>query len=61
MKTLLFILLLVSVCAALEVPEDYQLAPNASRLAVLSTRGGSGRICANMPADMKVSELIQAL
>ena len=61
MKKLLFILLLVSVCAALEVPEDYQLAPNASRLAVLSTHGGSGRICANMPADMKVSELIQAL
>jgi hypothetical protein len=61
MKTLLFILLLVSVCAVLEVPEDYQIGPNASRLAALSTHGGSGRICASMPADMKVSELIQAL
>ena len=43
MKKLLFILLLVSVCAALEVPEHYQLAPNATRLAALSTHGGSGR------------------
>ena len=61
MKKLLFILLLVSICAALEVPEDYQITPNASRLAALSTHGGSGRICANMPVDMKVSELILAL
>jgi len=58
MKKLFIILLLVSVCAALEVPEDYQLAPNASRLAALSTHGNSGRICASMPYDMKVSERI---
>jgi hypothetical protein len=61
MKKLLFIMLLVSLCAALEVPEDYQLAPNASRLAVLSTHGGSERICASMPEDIQVSELMQAL
>lgn len=61
MKKLLSILFLISVCAALEVPEDYRLSPNASGLAVLSTHGGSGSICANMPEDMKLSEQILAL
>jgi hypothetical protein len=61
MKKLLSILFLVSVCAALEVPEDYQLATNASRLAALSKHGGSVRICANMPVYMNVSEHILSL
>ena len=61
MKKLISILFLVSVCAALEAPEDYQLSPNASRLAALSTHGGRGRICANMTEDMKLSERILAL
>ena len=61
MKKLLSILFLVSVCAALEVPEDYQLSSNDLRQAALSTHRDSGRICASMPKDMKLSERILAL
>jgi hypothetical protein len=61
MKKLLSILFLVSVCAALEVPEDYQLAPNSSRLAALNKHGGRVHICASIPEYMKVSERILAL
>lgn len=56
MKKLLIVLFLLSVCAALEVPEDYQCAPNASRLAALNRHGGSEGIHTNMPEDIKLSE-----
>lgn len=61
MKKLLSILFLLSVCAALEVPEDYQLVPNATRLSALGPHGRSESICASMSVDMKVSERILAL
>jgi len=43
MWKLLIIICLLTLCALLEAPEDYQLTSNATHIAVLSGHDSSGR------------------
>jgi len=56
MGKLLMVMLLLLICATLEVPEDYQWFPNGEQVAAVYTNNGRGRLCSSLPHDINLPE-----
>jgi hypothetical protein len=56
MGKLLIVMLLLLICATLEVPEDYQWSLDGEQVAAVKTNDGRGRLCSSLPQDINLPE-----
>ncbi len=61
MGKLLIVILLLLICAMLEVPEDYQWSPDGEQIAALRTNKNRGRLCSSLPRYVNLSESSSSL
>jgi hypothetical protein len=56
MQKILIVIFLIMMCAALEVPEDYQWTPDREYVATLSALEGYDQLCTSMSKEIRLPE-----